>query len=83
MAEEKLLAFGKMSQNVENLILEHLRHIRSDLDGMKEDLREIKSRLTSLESAMAGLKRDNAGLYGDMAERVERIERQLDLQDET
>ncbi len=78
-----------MTDNVENLILEHLRAIRTDIGGIKEDVREIKQRITSLESAVAGLRRDNANLYGDvidqqarydrLVERVERIERRLDL----
>ncbi len=81
-----------MTEEVDNLILEHLRHIRSDIAVMKDDLREIKQRPGSLESAVAGLKRDNPGLCGDIAEqpsrfdrlveRVEHIERRLDRQDE-
>ncbi|MER2527518.1 MAG: hypothetical protein ABTR07_06290 [Candidatus Competibacter denitrificans] len=80
-----------MAESVENLILEHLRAIRADIVGIKEDVREIKQRLTSLEAAVAGLRRDNANLYGDvidqharydrLAERIERIERRLDLAD--
>jgi chromosome segregation ATPase len=82
-----------MTDNVENLILEHLRAIRADISGIKDDVREIKQRLTSLEAAVAGLRRDNANLYDDMAghharydrlaERVERIERRLDLRNDT
>lgn len=78
-----------MADNIENLILEHLRAIRADIGGIKEDVREIKQRLTSLEAAVAGLRRDNANLYSDvidqqtrydrLTERVERIERRLDL----
>lgn len=49
-----------MVDNVENLILEHLRAIRADIGGIKDDVREIKQRLTSLEAAVAGLRRDNA-----------------------
>lgn len=41
-----------MADNVENLILEHLRAIRADIGGIKEDVREIKRRLTSLEAAV-------------------------------
>jgi septal ring factor EnvC (AmiA/AmiB activator) len=80
-----------MADNVENLILEHLRAIRADIGGIREDVREIKQRLTSLETAVAGLRRDNANLYGDvidqqsrydrLAERVERIEHRLGLAD--
>ena len=78
-----------MADSIENLILEHLRAIRADIGGIKEDMREIKQRLTSLETAVVGLRRDNANLYGDvidqqarydrLVERVERIERRLDL----
>ena len=78
-----------MADSIENLILEHLRAIRADIGGIKEDMREIKQRLTSLEAAVVGLRRDNANLYGDvidqqarydrLVERVERIERRLDL----
>jgi hypothetical protein len=45
--------------DINNLILEHLRAIRTDLAGLKEDLREIKSRMASLESGIANLRRDN------------------------
>ncbi len=48
-----------MTDNVENLILEHLRAIRADIGGIKDDVREIKQRLTTLEAAVAGLRRDN------------------------
>ena len=78
-----------MADNIENLILEHLRAIRTDIGGIKDDVREIKQRLTSLEAAVAGLRRDNSNLYGDvidqharydrLVERVERIEHRLDL----
>lgn len=81
-----------VTENIENLILEHLRTIRTEVAAVKEDTREIKQRLTSLEAAVAGLRRDSAHLYGDMAdqharydrlaERVERIERRLDLHGE-
>jgi predicted nuclease with TOPRIM domain len=80
-----------MADNIENLLLEPLRAISADIGGIKEDVREIKQRLTSLENAVAGLRRDNANLYGDvidqqtrydrLVERVERIERRLDLAD--
>lgn len=46
-----------MTDNVENLILEHLRAICADIGSIKDDVREIKQRLTSLEAAVAGLRR--------------------------
>jgi len=49
-----------MPENVESLILEHLRSMRADIAGIREDVREIKSRLSSLEQGIAGLRRDVA-----------------------
>jgi hypothetical protein len=80
-----------MAEKVDNLVLEHLRAIRSDIGGIRDDVREIKHRLTSLEGAVAGLKRDQASTFADTAdhharydrltERLERVERRLDLRD--
>ena len=55
-----------MTDNVENLILEHLRAIRADIGGINDDVRKIKQRLTSLKAAVAGLRRDNSNLHGDV-----------------
>ena len=38
---------------VENLVLEHLRHMRGQLDRMENDIGEIKSRLGRLEAGLA------------------------------
>ena len=80
-----------MTDDTANIILEHLRALRADLSVIKDDIREIKSRLTSLEAAVAGMRRDSANLFGDvveshvrhdrLVERIERIERRLDLRD--
>jgi tetrahydromethanopterin S-methyltransferase subunit G len=80
-----------MTDKVDNLVLEHLRAIRADVGAIKDDVREIKHRLASLEGAVAGLKRDQASSYADtadqhlrydrLADRLERVERRLDLRD--
>jgi hypothetical protein len=49
-----------MTETVDNLVLEHLRAIRTDVASIKDDVREVKHRLTRLEGAVAGLKRDQA-----------------------
>ncbi len=59
----------------ENLVLEHLRHIRSAVDGLRDDIREVKSRLGILASQYANLSNRMDRLDG----RVERIERRLEL----
>ena len=78
-----------MTDNVENLIIEHLKHIRGRVDRIAEDMTDVKLRLSSLESAMVHVKREVTS--GDeidarqqvsldrLADRIERIERRLDL----
>ncbi|MFY9974568.1 MAG: hypothetical protein WAK53_09945 [Chromatiaceae bacterium] len=71
-----------MPETVENLILEHLRHIRARVDQVAEDMGTMKLRLSSLESQVAGLHGDNAIGHQRMdriESRLERIERRLDL----
>ena len=77
-------------ENVDNIILEHLRAIRADIGAMKDDSREIKQRLANLESAIGGIKRDLGDVYTEGAtqhtrndriiERIEKIERRLEIQ---
>ena len=59
----------------ENLVLEHLRHIRGAVDGLGEDMREVKSRLGIMESQYASL----SNRLDRMDSRVERIEKRLEL----
>ena len=79
-----------MTDDPSNLILEHLRSIRTDMGGVRDDMREVKQRLTSLEVSVANL-RGEVDLHGDFAgqsgridrveSRLERIEQRLDLRD--
>jgi regulator of replication initiation timing len=76
-------------ENVDNLILEHLRALRADSAGIREDIQEIKQRLTGLEVANGGIKRDLGDLYTEnasqhirydrLAARIEKIERRLEV----
>jgi archaellum component FlaC len=59
----------------ENLVLEHLRYMRTALDGVRDDIREIKGRLGTLESQYANISNRMDRLDG----RIERIERRLQL----
>lgn len=77
-------------ENVENLILEHLRAIRADMGAVREDVRELKNRIANLEGGQATLMQSlgyQAGLtaaqhvsYDRVIERIEKIERRLELQ---
>ena len=61
----------------ENLVLEHLRHIRSAVDSVREDIREIKGRLGIMENQYANL----SSRMDRLDSRVERIESRLELAD--
>ncbi|MCI0668716.1 MAG: hypothetical protein L0Y43_11760 [Methylococcaceae bacterium] len=78
-----------MTDNIENLILEHLRAIRAEMGSTKDDLREIKSRVTTLEAGQAtiiqqighltGMAAEQHVRYDRLLERIERLERRLDI----
>ncbi|MCX7296643.1 MAG: hypothetical protein NTU64_07120 [Hyphomicrobiales bacterium] len=59
----------------ESLVLEHLRHIRGAVDGLREDMREVKGRLGILENQYASLSSRVDRIDG----RIERIEQRLEL----
>ncbi len=74
-----------MTDNVEHLILEHLKAIRTDQQIMKTDLRDIKMRLLTLEAYRAAQHTDSArqsARLDDFEQRLERVERRLELRDE-
>jgi chromosome segregation ATPase len=67
-----------------NVVLEHLRHIRGAIDGLREDMPEVKQRLGILENQCANLEIQYASVFSRldrMDGRIERIERRLDLTD--
>ena len=66
-----------MSDQPDNLILNMLRAIRSDMAEMKMDIIEIKQRLGMLEMQYANLSIRVDRLVGDM----EMVKRRLDLAD--
>jgi hypothetical protein len=44
-----------MFDNIENLILEHLHHIRSRVELIADDMSDLKLHISSLESAMVSV----------------------------
>ena len=59
---------------LDNIVLEHVRHIRGAVDNMRDDIREIKQRVGSLENQYANI--------SNRLDRMDfRIERRLDLTD--
>ena len=59
----------------ENLVLEHLSHIRGAVDALREDTCEVKERLGALEANYASVSRR----VDRIEARIERIEKRLDL----
>ena len=80
-----------MTEPIENLILEHLKRFQTGQERIERELKEIKGRLSQLEIGIASIRGDLAHLAGDqarqqisfdrLAERVERLERRLELKD--
>lgn len=78
-----------MVDDPKEIILEHLRYLRSRVDSIENIVKNHDKRFDILERQLAGARGDMAAmqeLYVDhrdsvrgLAERVERIERRLDL----
>jgi hypothetical protein len=71
-----------MAEDLESLVLEHLRRIRASQERTELDISELKSRVPSLESVTGQV----LNLLGTMNQRMDRfderlgrIERRLDL----
>ncbi len=68
-----------MADDTDNLVLEHLRYIRGRLDTVYNDVRDLKMRMTNLEETGAVASAAINRRLDRMDERIERIERRLDL----
>lgn len=79
-----------MSDNVTNeLLFETLKAIRTEVADVKSVLKDHTSRFSRIETAIARVGRDQADLYSEqvddrhtidaLRDRIERIERRLDL----
>lgn len=78
-----------MTEQIDNLILEHLKRFQAGPDRIERELKEVKNRLSQLEISVAAVRGDAAHFSGDQArqqitfdslsERIDRIERRLEL----
>jgi uncharacterized ferritin-like protein (DUF455 family) len=76
--------------DVDNLVLEHLKKIQTEQIASRERDAEMMSRLAHIETSVARLARDGADNFAEviadrhavdkLKERIERIERRLELQ---
>ena len=78
-----------MTENVENLILEHLKRFQAALDRIEHKLSELTARVANLESGQASIMQHLGHLAAADAaqqvaidrinDRLDRIERRLEL----
>lgn len=75
-----------MSENIDNLLIEHLRAIRTEIAKVKDDTNEIKMRLTSIDERLTLTEKGIANIHGDLSmlqirmdKQAERIEKRLEL----
>lgn len=76
--------------NIENLMLEHLKRFQATLERVENKVDELIIRVGHLEVAMGGVKRDVAHIEETQADlsvrvdklagRLERVEKRLELQ---
>ena len=73
-----------MVDNIENLVLEHLRAIRTDMARMAEDMRGLRTEMMSVRHHVRGLELSQDADHTDIASmkvRLDRIEKRLELAD--
>lgn len=78
-----------MADNIENLLLEHMKKIQAEQSAARERDQEILSRLSHIESGLARITRDESSNYAELVEdrhavdklrmRIEKIERRLEI----
>ena len=78
-----------MNSNTENLVLEHLKMFQASLSRIEADIKEVKNRLANLEVGQASIVQhighqasttaQQQISFDRLSERVERIERRLEL----
>lgn len=76
-------------ENVENIMLEDLRHMRQRIDQTADDMREVKHRLATVEATQGTILQHTGHLASSIAqqqvsfdrksERIEHIEKRLQL----
>lgn len=82
-----------MTDNIENLVLEHLCSLRNDVASLRTEVhdsfRDVKMRLSTIENGLVSLKRDSTDQYSEairqqtsidqILDRLERVEKRLEL----
>jgi len=64
-----------MADQPDNIVLEHLRHIRRVVDGLESDMAQVKGRITSFEGTMGHVMAQIGHLQAQIASQTGRIDR--------
>lgn len=75
--------------STDNLVIEHLRAIRTEIAAVKSDTTDTRQRVISIETSIVDMRRNVVHVFEDFAhqqltmdkllDRVQRIERRLEL----
>ncbi len=78
-----------MTDQIDNLMLEHLKRIQAEQSASRERDRELLTRLGQIETSIARIGRDNSHAFAEQVEdrhsvdalrdRVDRIEKRLEI----
>jgi predicted nucleic acid-binding Zn-ribbon protein len=64
-----------MADEPDNIVLEHLRHIRRVVDTLEADMAVVKGRITSFEGSMGHVMAQIGHLQAQIASQTGRIDR--------
>ncbi|HEV7251636.1 MAG TPA: hypothetical protein VGN97_00845 [Mesorhizobium sp.] len=70
-----------MAEVTNELTYEVLRKMQADMSLMKDSIGEIRQELVSIRLGMLSMQNDIYGIFGRHDERLERIERRLELRE--
>ncbi len=73
-----------MAEDTNNLVVEHLRHIRGRVDTLADDMSDVKTRLISIDRYLVAIHGDAAS-QGErpaaLETRIDHLEKRLRLRD--
>jgi tetrahydromethanopterin S-methyltransferase subunit G len=79
-----MAASPPMTEETTNLVLEHLRHIRTKVDSIDDRVGRVEPPLSTVEGHLANLIVSDAAQNAELdkvSRRLDRIERRLELTD--